>query len=133
MKLEDKVKVLRNEYKEHLIIIKSGSFYHTYDSDALIINKLFNYKVINNRASFPVGSLDKVKLKLEQESISFLVKDDVLKEISFNDNKYNNIKKEVIKNKLEEEKYNNLLNKVSFLIKESDEYYEEIRRFIDKF
>ena len=33
------------DYKDYVLFIKNGIFYDCLDNDALIINKLFNYKI----------------------------------------------------------------------------------------
>ena len=42
----DLFRILKLEYKEYVILFKSGSFYTSFDEDSLILNKIFNYKII---------------------------------------------------------------------------------------
>ena len=77
--MKEKYISIKHEYKECLVLIKSGSFYITFYDDALILNYLFNYKVINNKVGFPISNLDKVLSKLDNNNISYYI-----------DNNYNN-------------------------------------------
>lgn len=56
-------RLLKLEYKEYIILMKSGSFYCVFDEDAIIINKIFNYKINqlknNLKAGFPVSLIEK--------------------------------------------------------------------------
>ena len=42
----DLFRQLKLEYKDYLIIFKSGSFYISFDEDATILHNLFNYKFV---------------------------------------------------------------------------------------
>ncbi len=78
-----KVKKVYNEnkkiYIDYVIMIKIGIFYETYNNDALIINKLFKYKVKKigdfDRVGFPINSYDKVIKKLNECKINYVVID----------------------------------------------------------
>ena len=61
--------------KSKLILYKNkGKFYNAYESDAYIINLLFNYKVIENRKSgFPDSVLNKVIETLNENKISYQI------------------------------------------------------------
>ena len=48
----DLFRILKNEYKEYVILFKSGNFYISFDEDSTILNKIFGYKIVdlkNNR------------------------------------------------------------------------------------
>ena len=68
------------DYRNYIILIKIGSFYECFDKDAFIINKLFNYKLkrINNsfKLGFPIKTIDKIILKLNELIINYLVVDE---------------------------------------------------------
>ena len=70
-------RILKLEYKEYLILFKSGIFYEAFDEDAVILNRLFNYKTSvkknNTRAGFPVSNIEKVKKELEVKRINYLI------------------------------------------------------------
>lgn len=58
---------------KELRIRKSGLFYETFDEDALIMHYLFNYKLIDERVSFPTNSLAKILNTLNEQEIDYLV------------------------------------------------------------
>lgn len=103
------------KYKDYLIIMKYGNFYELVGKDALIINKLFNYKLVKLsntfKVGFPVNKLEENILKIDNLNINYIVFDKE-KEIiskSFENNNY-------FKYKLNEEviKRNNILiNKIT--------------------
>ena len=66
----DLFRILKLEYKEYIILFKSGSFYISFDEDSLILNKVFNYKILelknNIKVGFPLNSLDTVISKLKE-------------------------------------------------------------------
>lgn len=89
MKLKDKHKELKKQYPTSIILIKSGNFYTTYNEDALILNSIFLYQIINNRIGFPLNTLDKVTSKLNELSINYIVIIDSKEDnIEYDDNKY---------------------------------------------
>lgn len=75
----DLFRMLKLEYKEYLILFKSGNFYLSFDEDAIIMNKVFNYKIndlkSNIKVGFPVNSLNKCLEKLKNLNINFLIID----------------------------------------------------------
>ncbi len=82
--MKEKYISIKHEHKECLVLIKNGSFYITFYDDALILNYLFNYKVINNKVGFPISNLDKVLSKLDSNNISYYIDD------NYNNNPINN-------------------------------------------
>lgn len=58
---------------KELRIRKSVLFYETFDEDALIMHYLFNYKLIDERVSFPTNSLAKILNTLNEQEIDYLV------------------------------------------------------------
>lgn len=45
MKLENTIKVIKRIHPEDIVLLKVGTFYHTYSKDAYIISYLFNYQI----------------------------------------------------------------------------------------
>lgn len=83
------------EHKDSIIFIDVGSFYETLDNDALIINKIFNYKLTLSssllKAGFSKSKIDDIKEQLNELRINYFVIDqEEIKE--FIDNKYNEYK-----------------------------------------
>ncbi|MDD3340822.1 MAG: hypothetical protein PHN72_01280 [Bacilli bacterium] len=95
--LYDKYLKLKEAKRDKLYLLKKGNFYVTYDMDSIIINNLFGYKVkIFKKYSmigFPINSLEKVKDKLEESNIDYLVYNFKEEEILYNNeyekNNYN--------------------------------------------
>lgn len=78
--------------KNSIIFIDVGSFYETLDNDALIINKIFNYKITLFssllKVGFPKSKIDDIKEKLNELKINYyVINQEEIKE--FLDNKYN--------------------------------------------
>ena len=80
------------DYKNYLILIKCGNFYECINKDALIINKLFKYKVVrlsnNLKAGFPINALDKVLIRLDKEKINYIIIENKIKKKNFFNNNY---------------------------------------------
>lgn len=70
---------LKEKYPKSLIIIKAGNFYDCLNDDAIIINKLFNYKIkeLNKyiRVGFPINSLNRVRTILTKYEINYITVD----------------------------------------------------------
>lgn len=75
----DLFRILKLDYKEYVILLKSGNFYISFDEDSIILNKLFNYKIINLKNNikigFPLNSIDLVLRKLEKLRINYVIID----------------------------------------------------------
>lgn len=79
---------------EYVLIRKSGGFYCVFDNDAFVINYLTGYKITNGRCGFPLNSLSKVINILEDNSINYIVREnmeDIFKKNYKKNNKYNKI------------------------------------------
>lgn len=120
MKVLDLHMTYKELYSNTIIIIKIGNFYETYDKDAIIINQITKYKLKYKNSitvGFPLISLDKVKSKLEDLHINYIIieKTDCYKIISkkkFKDNNYIKYEEEaqkklIIKTRIDDI-YNNL-------------------------
>ena len=70
---------LKERYPKSLIIIKAGNFYDCINDDAIIINKLFNYKIKELskyiRVGFPINSLNRVRIILTKYEINYITVD----------------------------------------------------------
>ncbi len=70
---------LKEKYPKSLIIIKAGNFYDCLNDDAIIINKLFNYKIKELskyiRVGFPINSLNRVRTILTKYEINYITVD----------------------------------------------------------
>jgi len=73
----DLFRILKLEYKECVILFKSGSFYISFDEDATILNNIFNYKIVELKNSikvgFPLNNLNMVISKLKELNINYII------------------------------------------------------------
>ena len=107
---------LKEKYPKSIIIIKSGNFYDCINDDAIIINKLFNYKIKDLskyiRVGFPLTSLNRVRIILTKYEINYITVDN--NDITYskftrnNYSKYINNEYFTIKNKINN--INDILN-----------------------
>ena len=121
------------DYRNYLILIKIGSFYECFEKDALIINKLFYYKLkrINNsfKLGFPIKAIDKIILKLNEENINYLVVDEKILKKEFKESnylKYNFNMEEILYNTIRIEKIIDYLNNNIYNISDKLNKIEEI-------
>ena len=68
-------RILKLDYKEYVILFKSGNFYISFDEDSVILNKVFNYKIVemknNIKVGFPLNNIDMVIDKLKELNINY--------------------------------------------------------------
>lgn len=73
----DLFRQLKLEYKEYVILFKSGNFYLCFDEDATIMNHIFHYKITelknNIKVGFPISLLDKNIDILSNKRINYIV------------------------------------------------------------
>ena len=77
-----------------IVLRKSGGFYICFDDDAIVVSYLCNYKINNGKVGFPLNTINKVINILENNSISYIVKEnmeDVNKKMYGNKNKYKQV------------------------------------------
>ena len=75
----------------NVVLRKSGGFYVCFDNDAIILSYLCNYKLNNGRVGFPINTINKVINILDNNSVNYIVKDnmeEVDKNIFGKKNKY---------------------------------------------
>ena len=88
-----------------LEIYKNGNFLNTYEENAIILHKLFNYKVIESdkhkyKCGFPLTQYNKIINGLQDNKISYVVHDNetMLEEKDYHKlNNYDKEYKEAIK------------------------------------
>lgn len=97
--MKEKYELYKLNYKKYIILFKCGNFYIALNDDAIVMNNLFKYKIIESanfiKSGFPISSLSKVLSILDEKQINYVIVD---KEIIF-------------KNKTANNKYNDYLNK----------------------
>lgn len=73
------VKEIKTIHPNYIIIIKSGGFYRVYGKDAYILSNLFRYKLKEEKqifaCGFPLKAINKVRAKLENKKINYIVLD----------------------------------------------------------
>ena len=74
------IETVKEVHKEDVCLFKIGSFYHTYGRDAYILSYMFGYKVKNigespKECGFPINVVSKIKARLENNKINYLVID----------------------------------------------------------
>ena len=85
---------LKNNYSKSVVMIKSGNFYECLNEDAIIMNNIFGYKIMNlrkyKRVGFPLSTLVKITGELTKKEINYVTfSDGVVTNEKFNHNKYN--------------------------------------------
>lgn len=116
--LKEKYEFYKRTYDKYLIIIKSGNLYICINEDALILHKLFNYKIIelNNfiKVGFPLSNIDKIVNDIELKQINYIIVDEeIIQKQKYKNNQYN-------KNLLAYDNYQiciNRINKISEILK----------------
>lgn len=73
----DLFRILKLDYKEYVILFKSGNFYIAFDEDSIILNKIFNYKIVdlknNVKNGFPISKLDIIINRLKDMNINYII------------------------------------------------------------
>lgn len=81
----------RLKYKDYIIFIRVGSFYEVFDKDSLILNELFDYKIKkikdNIKVGFPIRKIESI-IRL-MGNINYVIVDEGIEKMEFDDNKYN--------------------------------------------
>ena len=69
---------LKFKYGDYIIFFKKGNFNYCIKEDSYIINYLFNYKLINDKVSFPYNGIDKIINRLNIDNIGFIIYDGII-------------------------------------------------------
>lgn len=120
--LIEKYTTYKNTYKDYLIFIKSGNFYLALNNDAIVMNKIFNYKIKQStnfmKVGFPLSSLNKVIQYIENKSINYVVVEDkIVQKKKYKNNNYS--------------KYNIKLDNYEILINRINKIYEVLKNNLD--
>jgi len=130
--MKDKYYILKEEYQDYVILFKVGSFYISFNNDALVMNKIFNYKTLEVgnfiKCGFPLNSLNKVLDVLENKEINYLIfSETIVDKKKYKTNNYKNylvsknvrsiIKRineinEILKNNINNSKINNVIDEI---------------------
>lgn len=115
--------------KKNLELRKIGTFYHAFDEDAIILNYLFNYKLINKKCGFPTNALPKVLNTLENEQIHYEIIGDEESKFTKGKNQYQQVLNKAKNVILINEKVSSIEEK---LIHASEEKLDKILKEIEK-
>lgn len=126
-------KEYKNKNHETMVFVKSGVFYETYDNDCKIMTDLFEYKIKNfknfSRTGFPINNIDKVKEKLNEKQINYIiVENNNISKITFENNRYNFYINKRVDKRLYKNHYQTNFNEQLELINE----YKKTMRYIEK-
>ncbi len=134
MKLEELHANLKILNSNKIVVMKSGSFYKTFGDDALILWKMFGYRINSGVACFPITSFGGVIGRLNRAGISVIVNnsDGVINyetalENTYNEYLENAINSNIINNKIEEMK-----DKIQKKLNEDINNYNRIDEFLEK-
>ena len=132
MKLIDKFINIKKSYTNTIVLVKSGTFYVTYNDDAYIMGYLMNYQVNdNNKLGFPKNTLDKILLKLDECKINvYIIDEDISKE--YTDNQYSNILHKARKEHFNDLNAKLLIDEIKLLIEDNPANILKIRSFISE-
>ena len=77
-KLYDKYEILKNNNASMIYLFECGNFYIALDSDAIVMNEMFNLKLtkfsnVCDKCGFPKNALEKYKEQLNQRDIDYKV------------------------------------------------------------
>lgn len=133
MKMNDRYRKLKNENKDCVVILKSGIFYTTYDSDALILNYIFNYKISDQKVGFPICAIDYVVDILKKYEINVVIDniDEIIEKREINKSSYYYVLESAIKNVNNSNRIKDLINLVEIKLKQSEINYSLIKDFVD--
>ena len=82
------------DYKDYILLIKSGNFYICLNNDAIVMNNIFNYKIKEStnfiKVGFPINSELKVRSYLDNIKVNYVIIDkEIVDKRKFQDNEYN--------------------------------------------
>lgn len=115
--------------KKILELRKIGKFYHAFDEDAILLNYLFCYKIVNKKCGFPENVLQKVLRILREKNIHYLVITDEEEKYTEGKNEYQKIFEKANESNQKEEKIAEILE---VLKEKSIEELEQIEQKINK-
>ena len=80
-------------YNNYIILFKQGNFYYSINYDALVLNRIFNYKVnvVSDfiKVGFPLKTIDKVIPVLEEKNVNYIIIDkEVIEKKKYPNNEY---------------------------------------------
>lgn len=133
MKTKEKYLIAKGDRSKSIVLIKVGMFYITFNEDAEILKRIFQYKVENGKLGFPLSSLSKVVSSLDEKGINYYIIDG--DEVTFKDfeiNHYDEIYKLNKKLEYKDSLKKILFDRIEFLLDENEDNYDKIRKFLEE-
>lgn len=134
MKMDEIYGNLKLRYAAKLVIIKAGSFYRTYDNDALILWKQFGYKLNNGVASFPASSFGGVVSRLTRLGVSVVAdrNDTIVNYDATVPSTYHEYLENAITSYDMTNRITTIKEKVAVKLNEDLKNYDKIHKFLEK-
>jgi len=134
MKTIDKYVKFKSQYKDYVVLVKSGNFYYSFDEDAFILKYFFDYQIRENRVGFSLNAKAKVKSVLNRNNVNLI---EVIDDYAYvletkNENEYSIKLKEAKSNILITNMLNNLMNAIEIKVKKEEANYRLIKEFVDE-
>lgn len=134
MKTVDKYVKFKSQYKDYIVIVKSGNFYYSFGEDAFILKYLFNYQIRDDKVGFPLNAKAKVKSVLNRNNVNLI---EIIDDYAYvletkNINEYHEKLKEAKSNILVSNMVSNLMNTIEVKVKKEEANYRLIKEFIDE-
>ena len=125
---------LKKEYPCHLILLKRGKFYRSFDDDAMILSYIMDYQIIDNRVGFPLEGLFKVKNKIRSYSIDLVILDgdQIIKEQENDHSNYETILKESYAKYHKNLKIDELCRLVREKLESNIDHYDSLKEYVEK-
>lgn len=77
MGIVNMVQTIKKVHEHEIVLVKVGQFYSVYGKDAYIISYILGYKLkkVENvmMCGFPLNSINRVKAKLEEKKINYVL------------------------------------------------------------
>ena len=129
MSSKEKIKSLKLEFPNTVILMKVGIFYHAYNSDAGVLSYIMNYKFIKDSCGFAQNSLEKVITEFSKCKVNVYV-DNMF--FNFGDNY--NLYLDLFKQKVNSDKLiDDICNDVRNIITNDIDSYYFIKEFLKEY
>ncbi|MEG1457450.1 MAG: hypothetical protein RSB00_04310 [Bacilli bacterium] len=122
---------IKRMYKDTVVFIEAGKFFRTYGDDAVIMNFVYRFKLVNGMVGFPAEGYKRVASKLYSMGInsSYYAKGTHLDTSLADENNYyetlNNAQLSLRNNNAADKIYTYMKNNIN-----TSDYYEEIIDFL---
>lgn len=132
--MKEKYLIYKLEYSKYILLFKCGNFYISLNKDAIVMNNIFNYKIKEStnffKTGFPINSLNKVLMELENKNVNYLViNEKIINKQKYKKNNFDNYLKNyevylsrisninvILKNNLNNELLDEILKKIESIV-----------------